>query len=88
MLAFLGLEIDTLNMQIRIPDDEVAEICNILKRHIQKLTSLKCTVRKLSFFSKTVSGSRAFNRPFYNVMLGNYQPYHHINITTKGSRRV
>ena len=84
-LVFLGLEIDTLNMQIRIPDQKVAEICYILEHHIQKrtitLSSLQSIVGKLNFFSKAIPGSRAFNRRFYNAMLGNYQPYHHINIT-------
>jgi hypothetical protein len=84
-LIFLGLEIDTLKMQIRIPGGKVSEICNILEHHLQKrtitLTSLQSIVGKLNFFSKAIPGSRAFIRRFYNAMQGNYQPYHHINIS-------
>jgi hypothetical protein len=58
---FLGLEIDTLKMQIRLPPVKVSEICNILEHHLQKrtitLSSLQSIVGKLDFFSRTIQGA-------------------------------
>jgi hypothetical protein len=75
MSSFLCLEIDTLNMQIRIPAGKVSDICNILEHHLQKrtvtLTSLQSIVGKSNFFSKAIPGSRALIRRFYNAMQGN-----------------
>lgn len=85
-LVFLGLVIDTIHMQIRIPPPKIQEMLSILTHHIQKRTitinSLQSIVGKLNFFARAIPGSRAFNRRFYNAMIGKVQPYHHVNITS------
>ena len=49
------------------------------------LKELQSLVGKLNFFGKAIRGSRAFNRRFYNAMIGVSKPWHHIRIS-KGMR--
>lgn len=84
-LIFLGLEIDTISMQIRIPAHKVIELSQLLNYWVNKekiiFKELESLVGKLNFFGKAIPGSRAFIRRFYNAMLGPLMPYHHIRIT-------
>ena len=83
--TFLGLDIDTVDMQIKIPMNKVLELQALLNngvtRNKLRLSELETLVGKLSFFSRAIPGSRAFIRRFYNAMLGPYRHYHHIRIT-------
>lgn len=83
-LIFLGLEINTVNMQIRILQNKVRELANLLLYWVSKekvlLSDLQAIVGKLNFSSKVIPGRRAFNRRFYNAMINLYKPYHHIRI--------
>lgn len=83
-LIFLGLEIDTIKMQIRIPREKVDELMNLLlfwvSKNKIKLSTLQSLVGKLNFFGKAIPGSRAFNRRFYNATIGPTKPSHHIRI--------
>lgn len=83
-LTFLGLEIDTVKMQIRIPQNKVRELSNLLLYWVSKekvlLSDLQAIVGKLIFFSKAMPGSRAFNRRFYNAMINFNNPCHNIRI--------
>lgn len=73
-------------MQIRIPPPKIQEMLSILIHHIQKRTitvnSLQSIVGKLNFFARAIPCSRAFNRRFYNAMIGKVQSYQHVNITS------
>lgn len=88
-LVFLGLEIDTVKMQVSIPQEKVYQLSTLLKFWVGKrkikLSELQSLVGKLNFFSKAIPGSRAFNRRFYNAMIGTSKPNHHIRIS--GSMR-
>lgn len=83
-LIFLGLEIDTVAMQIRIPQNKVKELVQLLSYWVSKkkilLSALQAIVGKLNFFGKAIPGSRAFNRRFYNAMINLDKPYYHIRI--------
>lgn len=88
-LVFLGLEIDTVKMQVSIQQEKAYQLSTLLKFWVGKrkikLSELQSLVGKLNFFSKAIPGSRAFNRRFYNAMIGTSKPNHHIRIS--GSMR-
>jgi hypothetical protein len=58
-LTFLDLEIDTMSMQIRIPQDKVQELVNLLLFWVAKdkiqLAPLQTLVGKLNFFWQSYS---------------------------------
>lgn len=84
-LVFLGLEIDTVLRMVRIPRDKIQELKGMLgilmERSKVKLKEMESLVGKLNFFSKAIRGSRAFNRRFYDSMIGISRPNSHIRIT-------
>lgn len=84
-LIFLGLEIDTVQRCIRIPTSKILELKGLLKilidRKKVKRKELESLVGKLNFFSKAVRGSRAFNRRFYDALIGVANPNFKIRIS-------
>lgn len=84
-LVFLGLEIDTVLRNVKIPREKIQELKGLLSILINKtkvkLKELESLVGKLNFFSKAIRGSRAFNRRFYDSMMGLSRPNSHIRLT-------
>lgn len=84
-LVFLGLEIDSVNMLIRIPLHKVKElhdlIVKVINRHKVTLKEFQSLVGKLSFFTQAIRSSRAFLRRCYDSMIGVKKPFHKIRIT-------
>ena len=84
-LTFLGLEIDTFEMSVRIP----AEKLDKLSLELENLSSKKKTTLKqlqsltgiLIFCCGALPAGRAFIRRFYDAMTGLSKPYHHVRIT-------
>jgi hypothetical protein len=80
-LTFLGLELDTLSYQIRLPQDKLDQ----LKSEIQKFTTKKsATLRELqsligmlNFACNVVPPGRTFLRRLINLTIGLKQPHHH-----------
>lgn len=84
-IVFLGLEIDTDDMVVRIPPDKVDQLKSLLnfamvKRSL-RLKEIQSLVGSLNFFSKGVPNARAFNRRFYDATSGIKKSHHHIKIT-------
>jgi hypothetical protein len=71
VLTFLGLEIDTDEMMVRIPQSKmnalVAELKKFSKENKITLKDLQSLVGSLNCFSKAVRSARAFNRRFYDL---------------------
>ena len=84
-LTFLGIEIDTITRSVKIPEPKIVELKAALEAMLQrpktKLKALQSLVGKLNFFSKAIRGGRAFNRRFYDAMMGAEKPNHYIRIT-------
>lgn len=83
-LTFLGLEIDTEEMFIRIPQCKLESLQALLeifsfKRKIT-LRELQSLVGALNFFCKAIRPGRAFLRRLYDAMIGVKNLYHHIRI--------
>ena len=69
-LVFLGLEIDTIEMVIKIPHEKRIRLKSLLepllwKRLIKEFESI---VGLMAFCSKALASSRAFLRTFYDVL--------------------
>ena len=84
-LTFLGFEIDTMDMTVRIPEAKVNALLdlveNFLGREKVTLQELQSLVGTLNFFCKAIRSSRAFIRRFYDAMCGGFKPHHHIRLT-------
>ncbi|KAK6165929.1 hypothetical protein SNE40_022735 [Patella caerulea] len=71
-LTFLGLSIDTKNMQIKIPIDKLARLNRelkdiVIKRRV-RLHELESITGLMSFCAKAIPCSRAFLRRFYDII--------------------
>ncbi|KAK3084124.1 hypothetical protein FSP39_008557 [Pinctada imbricata] len=84
VLAFLGLEIDTNLMCVRIPDDKLNKLKEELSRMLNKkkttLKELQSLTGLLNFCTRAIPAGRAFNRRFYDSMIGLSKFYHHVRI--------
>lgn len=84
-LIFLGLEIDSVLMIIRIPLQKMEELREIILKVLERkkvvLKEFQSLVGKLAFCSRAIRSSRAFLRRFYDVMITIKRPHHRLNIT-------
>ena len=84
-ICFLGLELDSEDMVVRIPVSKLQEI----KQKIQDiLSSKKCTLKKmqsligsLNFACRAIIPGRPFCRRLINATCGLTKPHHHLRIT-------
>lgn len=80
VLTFLGLEIDTDEMMVRIPQSKmnalVAELKKFSKENKITLKDLQSLVGSLIICSKAVRSARAFNRSFYDLTVEAKKPHH------------
>ena len=85
VMVFLGLEIDTNNMLVRIPLHKIEELYTLLvklsEKHKITLKELQSLVGKLNFFGQAVRSSRAFLRRFYDAMIPLSKPFHHLRVS-------
>ncbi|XP_048240538.1 uncharacterized protein LOC125373482 [Haliotis rufescens] len=86
--TFLGLEIGTNAMQIRIPESKIKEatreIQDILSTGNIKVTkrALQSLIGKLYFMCRAIPMARAFSRRLIDLLSKGKQPFHHIRITS------
>lgn len=84
-LTFLGLEIDTIEMLVRIPHPKCVELLNLLQDLllIKKVTlkQLQSILGKLNFFTRAIRPGRAFVRRLYDATIGVVKPHHYIRVT-------
>ena len=88
-LVFLGLELDSVMMQVRVPMDKVNDICAMIKevlRHARmQLRTLQSLIGSLNFMCRAISPGRPFCRRLINATCGLNQPHHFLRIN-KGMR--
>jgi hypothetical protein len=74
IIIFLGLEIDTLEMVKRIPQDKLVEVRHKLHMVLSKkkvtLKELQSLVGLLNFCARAIPSVRAFNRRFMTQRAG------------------
>ena len=86
-LVFLGLEIDTILMVLRIPQNKLEQVKSkllhikgkqkVTLKHLQQLVGL------LNFCAKAIPSVRAFNRRFCDAMCGVKKQSHHIRVSVE-----
>ena len=86
ILTFLGLEIDTLEMVIRIPQCKLSEVKEKLESALGRtkitLRDLQSLVGSLNVCARAIPSVRAFNRRFCDAMCGINMPSHYIRVST------
>ena len=84
-LTFLGIEIDTEEMVLRLPRDKLDELKsqlqNMLTKHKVTLRELQSLIGLLNFACKVVSPGRAFCRRLIDATMGVDKSYYHIRLT-------
>ena len=85
-----GLEIDTLKMEIRIPDDKRQRALSLLKmfstRKCVTLVELQSLIGTLQFLSKAIVSGRTFLRRLIDLTKGVNFKHHHIRLTNESRR--
>ena len=78
VLVFLGLEINSEAMSVRVPVKKIVELKNIISAMLERkkvtLGEWQSLVGKLCFVSQAIRSSRAFLRRFYDAMAGLARP--------------
>lgn len=84
-LTYLGYELDTIKMQIRIPGEKVKQVLGkvteALGRKKLTLKELQSLTGSLSFCAKAMPSARAFIRRMYAAMSTATQPHHRVRLT-------
>lgn len=85
IMVFLGLEIDTNEMSVRIPSHKIVELSSLIQIFLNRkkvsLRELQSLVGKLNFFGQAIRSSRAFIRRFYDAMTPLKKPYHMLRLS-------
>jgi len=85
VIVFLGLELDTNRMVVRIPqeklDDIKCKILQILSKQKTTLKELQSLIGSLNFCCRAIIIGRPFCRRLINKTCGLTKPYHHVRVT-------
>ena len=88
-LTFLGIELDSLDMESRLPIDKLekcqSSIRDAIGRRSATLRELQSITGLLNFACSVVQPGRAFLRRLIQLTMGKTRPSHFINLT-KGSK--
>ena len=80
-----GIEIDTVVMQARLPQDKLDSASALVKTFSRRkkvtLRELQSLIGTLSFASKVVVGGRPFLRRFIDLTIGIVKPHFHIRLS-------
>ncbi|MCU7858829.1 MAG: hypothetical protein KZQ86_03130 [Candidatus Thiodiazotropha sp. (ex Lucinoma kastoroae)] len=89
VLCFLGLELDSRNMVVRIPREKIEELVQkiefVLAKEKVTLLTMQSLIGSLNFCCRAIIPGRAFCRRLINAICGLTKPHHHLRIT-KGIR--
>lgn len=89
-LIFLGLEIDSVEMVVRIPMNKLIEIrvkiTEMLKKEKVTLRCMQSLIGALNFACRAIIPGRPFCRRLINAICGLTVPHHHLRIN-KGIRQ-
>jgi len=90
VLVFLGLELDSENMQVRIPTEKVEQviekIVTLSGKQKTNLKSLQSLIGSLNFCCRAIPMGRPFCRRLIDKTCGLTRPYHHCRITKEMKR--
>ena len=84
VICFLGIELDTIKMESRLPLDKVTHIKHLLAHCLARrkvtLKELQSLIGMLSFACKVVVPGRPFLRRLIDLTRGLQKPHHHLRL--------
>ena len=91
-IKFLGTEIDSMSMSLRLPDDKLGDISNLIQSWLGKK---KCTKRELlsligkqSFASKVIPSGRIFLRRLIDLSITVKKLSYHISMSREAQEDI
>ena len=92
LITFLRIEIDSINMSLKLPSEKLSEFLLLLAhwRSKQKCTkrSLLSLIGKFSFASKVIPSGRMFIRRLIDLSTTVTKLSHHISINSEASKDI
>ena len=86
-IVFLGIELDSLNMQARLPQEKImkyqAEVAALITEKKVTLRHLRSVIGMLQFSTSIITTGRPFLRRLYDLTMQASKPFHKIAITTQ-----
>ena len=83
-LRFLGIEIDSVNMVLRLPEEKLAVLRQLVTswkdRHSCRKVELQSLAGKLQHACKVVRPGRSFLRCIFELLEGTHHRHHHIRM--------
>ena len=84
-LTFLGFQLDTVSMEVRLPQDKLVEILGLASRWLGRKGCLRfeleSLVGKLAHASTVVRPGKTFMRRMFELLAGVRKPHHHIRLS-------
>ena len=84
VLSFLGIEIDVINSQLRLPLDKLYKCRQLVQQALNRskltLRELQSLIGSLNFACRVVAPGRPFLRRLINLTIGVSNPYHRIRL--------
>ena len=84
-LVYLGIEFDTINMVMRLPQDKLAALKQLITSTLDckkvELRQLQSLIGSLNFTCRVVASGRAFCRRLINATIGVNKPFFKIRAT-------
>ena len=85
VMTFLGYEIDSINSEVRLPQEKICKcktyIQDMLQKKKAKLCEIQSLIGLLNFACGVVVPGRAFLRRLINLTIGVKKAYHHIRLS-------
>ena len=86
-LTFLGLELDTVKFEIRLPEDKLVtlrtEVQKLITQRSATLRQLQSLIGMLNFACQVVPPGRTFLRRLINLTIGLKKPFHHRRLNSE-----
>ena len=84
-LQFLGITLDAVSMEARLPEDKLTQCQLLLRlflcRHKVTLRELQSLIGVLNFCCSVIGPGKAFLRRLIDLTLGISRPHYHIRLT-------
>ena len=85
LLTFLGLELDSNKMIVRIPWEKIQQVMEkigiVLSREKTTLKDMQSLIGSLNFCCRAIPMGRPFCRRLINTTCGLSKPFHNIRVT-------
>ena len=90
-ITYLGLQLDSETMEIRLPLSKITELPSVIDNHLYSIRfhwkEMKSLTGMLSFCTKALPSARVFLRRLYSSMSQAKKPHHRIRLR-KRSRKI